>query len=178
MKRFFNLFLVGLVAVLPFGVKALKIQSPVSCTAVDDNGNKTCTLSADFEGDTVDELTVTLEEEGGADILSVTEASATSDWTVSSKTNTDESIWTVTLTGPGTSGESSLLKFTYKVSGETDCKVVVSVNGQKTNTPTSNTTTENKQTGSTVPFVALGSLALLAGGAYVLTKNKSKMYNI
>ena len=65
--------------------------------------------------------------------------------------------------------------------------VEVSIAGQNINTPTTSTTTvtkdtdtptSNKDTGVSFPYIALGTIVLVAGGAYIATRNKSKMYKI
>lgn len=177
MKKLLSLLVGGLV-LLPFSVNALTVVNPVSCTAVDSDGNKTCTIAVDSGTEAFESFTATLTEQGGADIQSVFNTTG-SDWSlVGTPADNGNGVWTVNVSSPGVSGEMSLFSFTYKVSGETDCKINVSLNGSTASTPETNEPTQNKQTGSTIPFIALGAMALLAGGAYVATKNKSKMFNI
>ena len=173
MKKKLSLLVMGLLVVLPFSVKAKTVlQVPISCTSVDSNGYKTCTVVAETNDG---EVTVTLTEEGGAEVTDIQNG----DWLISSK-NKSGSVWTVVLSGPE-DGEITLFKFTYKGSGETDCRVVLSTESQTIPTPPDTETdkpTPQKQTGSSLPYVALGAIALLAGGAYVTTKNKAKMYRL
>lgn len=174
MKKIISLIGVAVFVFLPFTVRALIVNTPLSCTS-DGEGNKTCTVSVNFEGTETDSVTAKLTEAGGAEIdgTSITGVN----WEVDSKTAITNGYNVVLKSDIGESGEATLFKFTYKVSGTTDCAVTLEING-KTATDTTDVPTENKKTGSTIPFVALGTMALLAGGAYVLTKNKSKMYNI
>lgn len=179
MKRFLSLLVGGLV-LLPFSVKAATSVVP-TCGSADSNGNITCTIGASFDT-AVDNVTVTLTEQGGATITSIDKVS-NSEWLVGTPT-VSGTVRTVTIThdddtyGPASAGETSLFSFTYKVSGTENCSIQLSLDGVTVNTPAADTPTENKQTGSTVPFIALGAMVLIAGGAYVATKNKSKMFNI
>ena len=75
-------------------------------------------------------------------------------------------------------GEGSLFSFSYKPSGTTDCKVQIALGDTKIEVTPEDTPTENKDTGSTLPYIALGAIALVAVGSYVATKNKSKVYKI
>ena len=116
MKRFLSLVVVSLLVVLPFGVKAATKIEP-SCSAVDSEGNRTCTIGASFDT-AVDNVTVTLTEEGGATITSIVNAT-NSEWIVGTPT-VSGSVRTVTIThddntyGPASAGEATLFTFTYK----------------------------------------------------------------
>lgn len=172
MKRFISLVVMSLVALLPFGVDAATNIAP-SCSAADENGVITCTISykiTDQAG--VDNLSVTLTENGGAEIVSINDAEK-SDWSVSSKDKVD-GVWTILLVSPGVDGEGSLFTFQYQASGKDDCKVVLSLNNETVNI----TPEKNPETGATLPYIALGIIALGATGAYIATKNKGKMYRI
>lgn len=168
MKKYLSLLVMGLLVVLPFSVKA-ETAIDVTCGNVDSNGYKTCTVAAETDEN---ELTITLTEEGGAEITDIQDR----DWTVSNR-NESNNVWTVVLSGMD-GGEINLFSFTYKVSGETDCKVVLSLGSQTVPTVDEDTPTPQKQTGSSLPYIALGTIALLAGGAYMATKNKAKMYRL
>ena len=173
MKKYLSFLVMGLIAVLPFGVKAAA-KIGVSCEAVDSNGYKTCVLAAEITNE--DSLVVTLTEKGGANITNV--KSVNDDWTITDQDEVD-GVWTIKLTGLGSEGEVDLFSFTYLVSGEKDCEIVASFGSQKVSTESNtDTTTPQKQTGSSLPYVALGAMALIAGGAYVATKNKAKMYRL
>lgn len=170
MKKVLGFMFMALAVVLPFNVKAATSIS-FKCGEIDANGNKTCTITANT---TDNSAVVTLTEVGGAAITSVVDG----DWTVSNTSHVD-SVWTVEVSGPDT-GEINLFSFTYKVSGTEDCKIIIRQGSQSVEVtePTPDKPTENKQTGSTLPYIALGAIAILAGGAYVSTKNKAKMYRI
>lgn len=178
MKRFFSFLVVGLVGVLPFAVKAATTIAP-DCTSVDSNGNRTCTISANLDT-ALETITVTLTENGGADITSITNVD-NSEWNIGTPTESN-GVHTVNLTyvslEPSHSGETTLFKFVYKVSGEKDCSVAIGLGNATASTPATDTTTPNKQTGLSVPYIALGGIALLAVGAYLTTKSKAKMFNI
>ena len=168
MKKYLSLLVMGLLVVLPFSVKA-ETTFDVTCGNVDSNGYKTCTVTAATEET---ELTVKLTEEGGADITDIQDR----DWSVSSR-NESDNVWTVVLSGMD-GGEINLFNFTYKVSGQANCKVVLSSGTKSVPTVDEDKPTPQKQTGSSLPYIALGTIALLAGGAYVATKNKAKMYRL
>lgn len=176
MKRFLSLFAVGIMAVLPMVVKAADdVELSYNCTDFDSNGIRTCTVSSKF-GVATDSAVVTLTEHGGAD---VTEITASSDWTIVSRPEVN-GVHTITLSynEPSAAGEYTLFTFKYKESGTDDCEIVLGLGNNNVTIPTPNTPTENKQTGSTVPYIALGTMAILAAGAYMVTKNKTKMFNI
>ncbi len=168
-----------LVVLIPLNVKAagLGIRDPQAngdCKSGGD-GVITCTLVYQITGDNLSEATVTLTEKGGAKIQSVLSA-AGSDWSVVDHT-TANGVWTVKLNSPGSTGTGNLFTFSYVPSGTDDCGVEVSTES-KTVTTTPDAPTENKQTGATLPYIALGGIVVLATAAYLATRNKSKMYKI
>ena len=182
MKKMFGFLMLSLVALLPLSTKAATSIVP-NCGQQDANGVITCTVAyniTDEEG--VDSLTLTLTEQGGAEIVDVVDATG-SEWNVSSK-NEENNVWTVILASIGVTGEGNLFTFSYRPSGEEDCGVNIALNGQSvpitpTETPsTPDTPTDNKQTGATLPYIALGAIVVLATGAYLATRNKAKMYKI
>ncbi len=178
MKKYLSLFLVGLVALMPIITKADSINVEQG-SREGDIISATVTYNIDSSRES---LTVTLTEKGGAEIQSVKSADD-SDWTVESQ-NREGNVITVVVTSPGVSGEGDLFTFTYKASGTADCKVSVSLGDQtvETETPTpddkEDEPTENKKTGATLPYIALGAIAVLATGTYLVTRNKSKMYKL
>ena len=185
MKKFLCFMVVGICSILPYVVNADTGVNVTCDSDFDANGRKTCTVGYVIDQSTPQSsLSVTLTEHGGATIQDVRFVSdPNSDFSMG---NPEESngVWTISFTAPNTvSGEASLLQFTYQNSGMEDCKVRVSIgNDSKDTTPPADTTpdtpTENVQTGSTLPFIALGAIAIIAVGAYVVTKNKTKMYKI
>ena len=126
---------------------------------------------------------IELTEKGGADITDIV-AAADSEWEVSSKTEAPEKTWTVLLApadAPSVSGEGDLFSFTYTVSGTSDCGITIKLGDVTVNTPVPSTPdqpTQNKPTGTTLPYIALGALVIIATSAYFATRNKSKMYKI
>lgn len=180
MKKILSLIAISLVAILPFTVDAaVKIDVPKTLCKKNADGNITCTATYTVtEGDIYNSLNVTLTEEGGAEIISIDNATD-SDWSVSTKNEADN-VWSVVLASTGvTDGDGDLFTFTYKPSGQTDCKVKVNLtDGNTVDVAPEDTPTENKDTGSSLPYIALTVIVLGAAGAYVATKNKSKMYKI
>ncbi len=181
MKKIFSFMVVAMVALLPVVTNAAEEYYP-SCGNQDAEGNITCVVAYNFtNGSSAENLSVTLTEEGGAEILNVFEA-ADSDWNLVNPAEEVDGVWTVMLTSPGSTDEGNLFSFKYKPSGHTDCKVKLSVNDVQMNitppTPNADDKTPNKQTGATLPYIALGAIIVLATGAYIATRNKSKMYKI
>ncbi len=181
MKKLFGFLMLSLVALLPMSTRAAVSIVP-NCGQQDANGVITCTVAyniTDEEG--VDSLSLTLTEQGGAEVVDVIDATG-SEWNVSSK-NEENGVWTVILASIGVTGEGNLFTFSYRPSGEADCGVEIALNGQTVpvNPPAAeepDTPTDNKQTGATLPYIALGAIAVLATGAYLATRNKAKMYKI
>lgn len=172
----------SVVAVLPFTVKASS-EITYNCGSADAEGVRTCTVGYIVDQSTPQEsVSVKLTEHGGADIIDITGISD-SEFSISSKNEVD-GVWSIVLVSPDSvSGELSLFTFKYKQSGNSDCNVTIGIGNdnkevESPDTPTPDTPTENVKTGSTLPYIALGVIAVIAGGAYILTKNKSKMYKI
>ena len=179
MKKVLSLLSVMVMAILlvPMVPKAATGIVP-NCGNKDAQGNVTCTIVYNITSSSgLSNLTVTLTEEGGADITSIVDADD-SEWSVGSKTEATAGVWTVNLVSPGVSGEGNLFKFTYKASGSTDCKIRVALNNETATITPNDTPTDNKQTGATLPYIALGAVVILATGAYLATRNKAKMYKI
>ena len=175
MKKVLGFLIMAVVAMLPFAVDAATSIGH-SC-AKDENGIYNCTITYNMTTAETD-VVVTLTEIGGAEVISI-DSTMDSDWTVSkSKSN---NVWTVNLSSPGVSGEGNLFSFSYKPSGTEECAVHISLGDKKIELipeVPEDTPTENKDTGSTLPYIALATIALAAAGAYVATKNKSKVYKI
>lgn len=176
MKKLLGFMVMTLVALLPFTVNAAT-KLNYNCGSQDANGNITCTISYVIDA-SEESLTVNLTEFGGADITSIVPANG-SDWTISSS-NELNGVWTIILTSPGVTGEGNLFTFTYHASGQDDCHITLALgNDQQNLTPvTPDEPTDNKQTGATLPYIALGAVAVIATGAYLATRNKAKMYKI
>lgn len=176
MKKFLGL-MVAVVGLLPFVVSADSLSH--HCT---ENGNTTnCTVAVKLDTP-ASELTVTLTEEGGADVTSIVESS--DDWDLSKSEN--NGVHTIVLYSSTLEnlleGEYDLFNFSFTSSGEEDCQVSLNFDGKSVTItpeePTTDEPTDNKETGATLPYIALGVIALGAAGAYIVTKNKSKMYRI
>ncbi len=184
MKKILSLVGLFLICILPIAVNAETLEIPrekMRCSGEDANGYITCTIVYVITGDEgYDNLTVTLTEKGGATVTNISNA-ANSDWTVVDQSeDPSTNVWTVKLTSPGVTGEGDLFKLTYKASGTKDCEIEVGIGDRHVSiTPDEpDKPEENKDTGAALPFIALGSIALVAVGAYLATKNKTKMYKI
>lgn len=173
------IYLVGLfvLLVLPLNVLAAELkQSGIVCKDGTASGTKVCTVSLDTGNEALSTMEFTITPKGGAELLDVTQKLGT-EWTLNDDHGTTSRKLVFTNDLDSQSGEMTVFEFTYKVSGSEDCEVNISFAG-KTVTTTPDTPTPQKQTGSTLPFVALGSILALAGLAYVSTKNKAKMFKI
>lgn len=176
MKRFLGL-MVAIVLFLPFVVSA-KDELVYSCT--EEGETHVCKVAVNLGSD-ASTLTLTLTEEGGAEITSI--VSASNEWTLSTKENNGiHTVEMVTSDLEPVGGEQDLIKVTYVESGTEDCRIRLALNDASVNIepdePTTPSEPENPSTGSTIPYIALGVIALGAIGLYIGTKNKSKMYRI
>ena len=175
MKKFLGFIAIAVMFVLPLSVSAASYKENCSEWV---NDTKSCSYTATFDN-AQNTVTVVLTPKGGATI-DRSSIAAGIDWTLGNIVDGANGSYTVTFTAPSQSGETDLFSFSYKRSGTVDCEVEVSINGSNVKTPTvtPDAPTENKQTGSTLPYIALGSLVVIAGAAYLVTKNKTKMYKI
>ncbi len=184
MKKVLSYLVVSMMFVLPLSVNAEGSVVPgADCGKFDSNNQSNCTVKYNIEDENgLETIIVTLTENGDAKILSIDNYPGSS-WTVANVTEPDANrTRTVTLTSPGEKGEGELFQFTYQSStGETSsCRVDIKYQGKVVSTPEtpSDNPTDNKDTGATLPFVALGSIAVIAVGVYLVTRNKTKMYKI
>ena len=169
------MFVVSLFIFVPFVVNA-DSSIKESCSGPDANGIKTCVINAKFD-QLMSNVTVAIKEEGGAEVIQESLKSKSSNYSLISSENNN--LWTVELNGPGEEGEFELFEFQYKVSDTKDCKITLSFSGKNIVIEDTTDKKENdKQTGFTLPYIALGSIAIIAGAVYLNTKNKSKMYKI
>ena len=71
MKKFLGFMVMSLVAIIPFSVSAAS-EITYNCGNADAEGNRTCTVGYKIDQSTPqDTVSVTLTEEGGADITSI-----------------------------------------------------------------------------------------------------------
>lgn len=203
MKKNLLMLAIALVLLMPFGVHAETKIDSISCTdPVDDV--KTCTVKVSATSE-ISSVTVSLTEKGGAEIVD--------------DSITALSYWTPSISPQGSgvynlkfdynypenfTGSGDLFTFKYKISGQTDCEIVLQLDGvsysekpAETPKPVGKCTKEDgkyfingeevtkeqynnecSKTGSSVPYIALVVMSLAAGGAYLATKNKTKMYRI
>ncbi len=178
MKKGLSLLLMTMMVFLPLRTKAA-VALDNQCSEADSNGIINCTVTYNIVGDAASELTVNLTEGGGAQVTDILTASG-SEWSVASR-NEVGNVWTVNLESIGVTGEGTLFRFSYRPSGSDDCKITIEL-GETQITVAPPTTpdepTDNKQTGATLPYIALGTMAVVAVGAYIAVKNKAKMYRI
>lgn len=178
MRKILSFVVMSLFLVLPFTVSAAS-EIIYDCGNFDANGVRTCTVAYKIDEATPqNSVTVTLTEHGGAQILSVDDFDGEEFQFVGGVVEAD-GVWTASLqTIDPTAGEYNLLTFKYQNSGLEDCKVTIGIGNDNKDVETEDTPTENVQTGSSLPYIALGTIALIAVGAYLKTKNKAKMYKI
>lgn len=181
MKKILSFMVMSLFVFLPLSVSA-DSSLDVVCGDFDSEGIRTCTVMYNIDESTPqDSVSVKLTEHGGADVTSINGVSD-SEFSISTQNEVD-GVWSIVLISPDkiSGSEISLLTFKYKNSGTEDCKISVSIgnDNKDVGTPvTPDEPTDNVQTGSTLPYIALGVIALIAVGAYLTTKNKAKMYKI
>ena len=183
MKKILSFLVLGFLAVAPFTVSAASsIVTPIACTPADESGSRTCTVEYMIDEATPqDSVTVKLTEYGGANITAINDVTG-SEFMVGNKDEVDgvHTVGVVSL--QKITGTVALFTFTYVESGTTDCKVKVSIgdDNKEVTSPTNptDTPTDNVETGSSLPYIALGAIALIAVIGYVATKNKTKMYRI
>ena len=162
--------------VLPLTVNAAS-EITYSCGDFDENGVRTCKVSYVIDESTPqNSITVNLTEHGGATITSIEDIEG-AEFYMPTEAVQGDGMWTATLqTLDAVYGEFDLLTFKYQKSGTEDCKVTISIGD--TNKEVDEPMPESPETGSTLPYIALGAIALIAVGAYLKTKNKAKMYRI
>lgn len=179
MKKFLGIMVIAVMFMLPITVNAKVVSAQENCTDISGVQTAKCIPSAQVEGETEFQVVITPTN------VTIDEASIEAvdiDWDVTSKVRNSDGTYTVTVkstTGSALTGTYSLFSVSYtKDANATDCHVKFTFPSGSTPAPTPDTPTENKQTGSTLPFIALGSLVVLAGAAYIVTKNQTKMYKI
>ncbi len=180
MKKLLGMMALTLAVMFPYVTKADTVKiNPLNCTEQDAEGYITCLVTYDIDSENgVGAIDVTLTEKGGATVTSIDTVEGSS-WTFTKSQNGH--VWTVNLTGPEVNGVGDLFQFTYKGSGEKDCGIEFRSGDTTISTPditNPDKPTDNKDTGSAVPFIALGTISVIAVAAYLATKNKTKMYKI
>ncbi len=177
MKKGLCLLLMAVMVFLPLRTKAA-VALDKQCSSADSNGIINCKVTYNIVGDAASEVTVTLTEMGGASVIDVTNATG-SEWNVASKPKSGN-VWTVNLESVGVTGEGTLFDFSYRPSGSDDCRIIIELGESQITVapPAKDEPTDNKQTGATLPYIALGTMAVVAVGAYIAVRNKAKMYKI
>lgn len=183
MKRLMNILVVGLMALAPLTVNAAGTTqlnfTEDNCVLKEGESNVyVCTISATTTGEGVTELTIGLTAENAT--INFESIEGRGEW----MTESTSSPLTFTSLSAQT-GTYEVFSFEYtKATDGTNCKVKATLNGTDytinngdDKTPT-DTPTENKQTGVTLPYIVLGGAVILAVVGYVSVKNKSKMYKI
>lgn len=180
MKKLFTLLaLVGMMA-LPMTVFAESTSKmSYECTAkLDDTSVQVCTVKVTTTGDPATELSVKLTANNAT--INQSSIEAATGWVADST-----AYPTIKFTNSELGGTDTYNLFTFEYTPSTngeECTVVLEAANDSvtisTQTKDTDTTTENKQTGASLPYVFLGGALLIAGYAFVTTKNKSKMYKI
>ena len=181
MKKNLGIMVMFIIALfVPMVVHATtQLVSPPSCTV---NGKQhNCTFDVVISDDSVTEKTISFTPVNGAVVDNVTlEPSATLEWEIKGieKVTKDGAvIWNVTIkhiNGAASTWDGRILNYTYTESDTAGCEVSYNLQTATPNTPAQS----NPKTGSTLPYIALGAIVVMAAGAYLATRNKSKMYKI
>lgn len=182
MKKIFSFLAIAMAVIMPMSTNAATNE------IVLENGVIPCVQDA--LDSTKFNCTVTLNTTGGSETsvaINITEHNASVDtssieagkvWNVD--TTAYPNLTFTSATETGNTGSNVLFTFSYtKATNGEDC--YVTVNGKSTKnvvTKDTDTPVENEQTGVTLPYIFLGAALLIAGYAFVATKNKSKMYKI
>lgn len=187
MKKIFSLMLALMLMVIPFGASAatggvtIGDNGNITCDAAASDGSKVCHVKASFTGTGISEVKLKITTNGGATIKDNELTTPDNvDWSIDNAENIDLSNITVSNMAGSFSGTVELFKFTLVPGDDVEnCSAQVSLlNEDTTKDVTTDTTTENKKTGATLPYVFLGGALLVAGYLLVSTKNKSKMYKL
>lgn len=180
MKKIFSFLAIAMLVMLPMTTNAagkiVQENGQIPCTPDPlDSTKMNCTVSLEVTGENEKSVTIDITEHNATVDTNSIEAGPT--WNVDNSTypklvftSTDEA---------GNAGTTVLFTFTYtKATNGEEC--YVSINGSRTETTSKDTDTpvENEQTGVTLPYIFLGAALLIAGYAFVATKNKSKMFKI
>ena len=180
MKKYLSLLFMALVVFLPLNVKAAQsFALDYKCSEADSNGIINCTASYQILDEAMSEVTITITEQGGAQVVGI-ETAPGSEWSVAGSPSEAGNVWTVKLESIGVTGDGDLFTFSYRPSGTDDCKIILSRGETQTTVvpPQKDEPTDNKQTGATLPYVALGIMVVGAAGAYIAVRNKAKMYRL
>ena len=167
MKKILGL-MVAVILCLPFMVSAkIKLEKNIIENCSQEGSVITCDVNVQIDEDSAtNEIDVIVTERGGATIVDVLEADP--QWSLETPLAAKENgVQKVTVkSSESVAGEFTLFKVSYTPSGEEDCEILFSLSSN------------DPATGATLPYIALGVIALGAIGAYLATKNKSKMYRI
>ena len=179
MKKIFSFLAIAMAVVMPMSTNAATTEivldnGVIPCKETLNENEYECTVKMRVTGGTADSITVNITTHNVTLDTNTIEAKA--GW------NVDASAYpSVTFTkAEGETGEFELFTFTYtKATNGEDC--YVTIDGKSTHQTVNKDTdnpVENEQTGVTLPYIFLGAALLIAGYAFVATKNKSKMYKI
>ncbi len=181
--------LVLLMIVLPIAVNAESIELGSQAVCQTSGNQKTgCHFNVYITNPSNTEYTFVFTPAGGATINASDinlDSGAELDWEIANRQTLASGAIEVTVRsadGSPKEWNDNLFNYSYTDSGTIDCKVSYSLKSADT-TPTTPDEPEkepekNPQTGSTLPYIALGAIVLVATGAYLATKNKSKMYKL
>lgn len=179
MKKIFSFLAIALLVMIPMSTNAATNEivlenGVIPCKETLNENEYQCAVKMRVTGGSTESITVNITTHNAT--LNSDSIEAASGW------NADISAYpTVTFTKTdGGTGEFELFTFVYtKATNGEDC--YVTIDGKSTKsvvTKDTDTPVENEQTGVTLPYIFLGAALLIAGYAFVATKNKSKMFKI
>lgn len=181
MKKIFSFLAIAMLVMLPMTTNAagkiVQENGQIPCTPDPlDSTKMNCTVSLEVTGENEKSVTIDITEHNATVDTNSIEAGEA--WNVD--TTAYPQLTFTSSTANGNTGTNVLFTFSYtKSTNGEDC--YVTINGKstsKTVTKDTDTPVENEQTGVTLPYIFLGAALLIAGYAFVATKNKSKMFKI
>lgn len=182
MKKIFSFLAIAMLVMLPMTTNAatneIVLENGVIPCVQDslDSSKYNCTVSLNTTGGNETSVAINITEYNATVDKNSIEAGEA--WNVD--TTAYPQLTFTSSTANGNTGTNVLFTFSYtKSTNGEDC--YVTINGKstsKTVTKDTDTPVENEQTGVTLPYIFLGAALLIAGYAFVATKNKSKMFKI
>ena len=165
------LIIAGVILFLPLGVKAAEWECPGGTSGP----IVTCYFKYDFVNQNT--FSANLTALGGAIITEVS-AYPGQNWVGDPALIAgDGSSATISLANPEPkNGLLPVITVKYTVSGHEDCGISITPTGGRTTTTPGNPS--NPKTGASLPYLLVGTGAILALGIYLQTSKKEKFYKI
>ena len=184
MKKIVSLLMVVMVMLMPMVTNALAVEvvrnanGELNCVAGENENVQNCTVSVNITGGELAEgqaLEFSLTEKNAT--VDTTSITGQLDWTMQEFESLDNLVF---VANGNLTGEVQVFAFTYEKNTEAidECKVTLDLKGFEKTKDEDEQVVEEVKTGVTLPYVFLGGAALLAGYAFITTKNKSKMHRI